>query len=219
LLAAGMPASIEASLHALAEASAGRCHFPPHRRLPDHGLTEEQVGFVAVVRAAPQLDVAGIRATTSRKGNNMMKLQEGTRVTSSVRADKRTAAAVTPPHFSPNCGRNVPRVRRAGGWLPRSRRQPALLLLQLFDESAECPVEYHRDITRRRHVPKEILRIPQLVQQLLRCRELNLVALGCQRGDHWPHWCRCARRQRLDVRRLHDGRSRRGRRRVCTGWR
>jgi hypothetical protein len=78
---------------------------------PNNINIEEEIGLIAVMRSAAQLDVEGIGAATVRKWHNVMELQEGTFVTSSVRADKGTASSIPAPHFSTHRSGNVPRAR------------------------------------------------------------------------------------------------------------
>ena len=68
------------------------------------------LSFIDVVRATPQFQILHGRFSAFRIGNHVMKLEKARFFASPGLSAKRTASFVAPPHFAPDCGRDVTRI-------------------------------------------------------------------------------------------------------------
>ena len=79
--------------------------FPEQRQ----SAAEEMLGLVEVVRAAAQFQIGDARRTADAVWLDMMKFQKAAFRAATLRADERALAAVSRPHRSSDCRRNVAR--------------------------------------------------------------------------------------------------------------
>ena len=151
--------------------------------LPYEVDSEEQLRLVDVVRATAELDVFFDGCTSDGVRLNVMELEKRGLATAPFCANERATSAVAPPHVSAHSGRDMARALGARSRCARSRSLGKAPALETFNQQRERAVEDLGGVSRRHSVPKQRLGAAELVVRFSRHRELNPVALGCERRD------------------------------------
>lgn len=146
---------------------------------------EEQLGFVTVVRPAPELDILGCCFATDAVRLHVVKLQESPLgAAAAARRNKRTLSIVADPDLAFDLGRDVTRVRISSPASPRSVGCGELFLLKFLDEHFQR-LRYHlTHVSVRDLMAEKVLGPAQKVMRLLAGRELDLEPRRRQRNHH-----------------------------------
>jgi hypothetical protein len=147
---------------------------------------EEQLGFVSIVRLAPEFNVLNYCLATHAIRLHMVKLKEATLgAAAAVQSDKRALATVAEPDLAPDVGRNVTRVWVCGTTGPGSIGRGKFLLLKLPDQHFQYLRHHLAHVSIRNLMAQEVLGPAKQVMRLFAGRELDFVARRRQRNRHW----------------------------------
>ena len=170
--------------HATAEAGALQLIDAAAPAAPDtaggRGTTPSPVD---AVRATAQLDVLHRRRAADGVRLHVMELEKCGLAAPPFGAEECTSTAVAPPHLSAHSGRDMARALGARSRCARSRSLGKAPALETLNQQCERAVEDLGGVTRRHSVPQQRLGAAELVVRFSRHRELNPVALGCERRD------------------------------------
>jgi hypothetical protein len=139
------------------------------------------VGGMLVVCAAHQTNSSSIVHVRLRESVDVVELQASRLAASpAILGDERASAFVPHVHRPLDPGRNVRgrRKNRLHGPVSRLPAHPEALLQQIRDERVQRPLEDDGEISIANPVLEEALRLPQLVTDLTRARELESERLG-----------------------------------------
>ena len=100
-------------------------------------------------------------------------------------ADERAASRVAPPDLAPDGGRNMPRPVVRARRLPRRADRAAAPALEIVKQQRQRAVDDRCQVAVGKGMSHERLDALQLFVRLARNRQLQFVALRCERRDRW----------------------------------
>jgi hypothetical protein len=165
-------------------------------------------GLIAVVRAAPKLNVLSCGLTTRAVWHNVVVLQEALFAAAAPRAaDECALPVVTEPHRALDLGWDVARPGRRGAANTWTICCGCLSLAHYVEQRRQRSSEDLSRIAVWDLVTQQRLRQPEFLNGLSVCRELHSVPLWGERGDCRRASYRVARRllvfRRIGTHRSH----------------